>query len=92
MEVTVAGFGPDHRLWPRFTEQAMARGEQSFHWMFPDAADRTRHSPQIRAVVPAASAEAAVKRVIRVIREVGRSIDRYGEVAWDQVEATCYRL
>lgn len=92
VEIAVLGFGPNHRLWLRFTEGAMARGESTFQWVFSQTAERTGETPRIRAVARAQSAEAAMKHVMRAIREVGHSIDRYGEVNWTEMEGTAYRL
>lgn len=92
VEIRVAGFGPNHPLWHKFTEQATLRQESSLQWILRDDIDRTGKMPRIRAITQAQSAEAAIRHVMTAIREVGRSVDRYNEVVWADMEGTAYRL
>jgi hypothetical protein len=92
VEIRVAGFGPNHPLWHKFTEHATLCRQSSLRWILRDDSDRDDKIPGIRAITQADSAQAAIRLVMTAIREVGRSVDRYNEVVWADMEGTAYRL
>jgi hypothetical protein len=92
VDVEVRGFGQTHRLWPKFVELALTHEDRSFKWLVTDTTDSPRDSARIRAIVHAQSADAAIKQLMRVVGIVGHSIDRYGEVAWAEMEGRAYKL
>ena len=92
VEVSVRDFGPTHRLWPRFLEVALAHPDRSLQLLVAETSDPSIDRARIRAIVYAASADAAIKQLMRVIAVVGHTIDRYGEVAWEEMEGRGYRL
>ena len=79
VEVTLDGFGPNHPLSRKFAEYADTVSDATLRW------EPGRHAPTgapIRAVVEAPSAEAAIRRVMKLVRLVGLRIDRGGKVRW----------
>lgn len=92
MSVNVRGFGPSHPLWSKFAEHAIAQAKAPVQWFLSEATSRPVHDSQIRAIVYASSAEAAIRDVMRAVSAAGRSIDRYNEVAWTELEGTAYKL
>ncbi len=88
VEVTVDGFGPNHALWRRFIRHAEALADTSLEWGMAQPADLSRRAAHIRAVVEAESPEAAVRRVMKLVRQVGDSVDRGEQVRWASMTAT----
>jgi len=88
VEVTVDGFGPKHALWRRFMRHAEALADTSLEWGMAQPTDPSRGAPCIRAVIEAESPESAVRRVMRLVRQVGGSVDRGQQVRWASMTAT----
>ncbi len=92
VEITVGGFGPDHPLWAKFAKQAAEHADPKLEWTLPPLTDRTGQAARIRAVVEADSAEAAIRLLMRIVRQAGRSVDRYDEVTWAGMEGAAFRI
>ena len=79
VEITLDGFGPNHPLSRKFAEHANAVSDATLRW------ERSRQNSgdtPIRAVVEAPSADAAIRRVMKLVRLVGLRIDRDSNVRW----------
>jgi hypothetical protein len=92
VEVVVEGFDSRHPLWDEFVELASDPQATSLPLTFRHTQDSAGDRARIRAIVQADSAEAATRCVMRIVREIGDSIDLYGQVPWSTIRGAAYRL
>jgi hypothetical protein len=91
VEVMVDGFGPKHALWRRFIRHAEALADTSLEWQMAQPEDPAGRTAHIRAVLEAESPGIAVRRVMKLVRQAGDSVDRGEQVPWATMTATARR-
>lgn len=82
VEVTVEGFGPSHPLWKRFAAEATAHADTSLEWGLAQPSGLSGVTARIAATVQAESPEAAIRRVMKVVRKIGHRVDRGDQLRW----------
>jgi hypothetical protein len=79
VEITTEGFGPSDPLWRRFAERADTLRDATLRWDLAKSADARGDAQRVRAIVEAETPEAAIRRVMRRVRDIGQgSIARTG--------------
>src|SRR5947207_4013022 len=78
VEVTVDGFGPNHSLWRRFIDIGARLADDSVQWELTQRGQTAR----IQATVTARTADEAARRLMQLVRQAGRAVDRNAAVSW----------
>ncbi len=82
VEVVVEGFGPAHPLWGRFVEKADVVRDGRLEWELTQPTNGRGRAGRIEAIVTAVTPDEAVRKLMKAVREVGRSVDRAGTLSW----------
>jgi hypothetical protein len=85
VEITVEGFGPSHPLWNKFAERANRLNDASLEWELEQSADLLGGNASIRATIESDTPEAAIRRVMKRVRDIGEQVDREDLVRWEHV-------
>lgn len=76
VEVTVEGFGPNHMLWRKLAERANTLTDSTLRWELAQPVDRHGETARIHATVEAETPEAAIRRMMKRVRDIGHHVDR----------------
>jgi len=83
IEITVEGFSPNHQLWKMFAERASRLNDATLQWELAQPADLRGETAHIRATVESETPEAAIRRVMKRVRDIGQQVDREDRVRWE---------
>ena len=88
VEITVEGFGPNHPLWKKFAERANRLNDATLQWQLGQPADLLGETARVRATVESQTPEAAIRRVMKRVRDIGQQVDREDRVRWEGMTGT----